>query len=285
MKQSNKTQLELVFCITTGRTGTTLLTKLIAALPDTIAEHEPHPSFHSVMRQAQSDPRIFANFWAEKLNHIETHKTSIYVETSNVFSKGFLPCLLRLNRNPKLIFLNREPRKVALSLLSRNSIPGRTRNGLIFSAQPGDPMTLPLTGTRWTDYQMCYWAALDTWYKQAQIETFFKSELRGIFNVFTPDLGKFETYQKLISFIYPETHSVQKIPLSELKASHLRITERKHNPNARTLDENAVANIEYQEAEILDAINYWFPTPSLEEINSIYFNFSRKLSALGSKQT
>lgn len=283
MKQPNKTQPELTFCITTGRTGTTLLTRLLAALPDTVAEHEPDPSFHSVMRHAQSDPRVFAKFWAEKLTHIENNDASIYVETSNVFSKGFLPCLIRLNRRPKLIFLNREPRKVALSLLSRNSIPGRTRNGLIFSAKLGDPMTLPLTGTRWTDYQMCYWAALDTWYKQAQIETFFESELHGIFNVFTADLGKFETYQKLINFIYPETHIVQKVPLSELKAFHLRITERKHNANSRTLDENAVENIEYQEAEILDAINYWFPTPSAEEINSTYFNFSRKLSDLGGR--
>jgi hypothetical protein len=46
----------LVFTVTAGRTGTTLLTNLLKALPDTTALHEPEPAFEHYLRRVQRDP-------------------------------------------------------------------------------------------------------------------------------------------------------------------------------------------------------------------------------------
>ena len=206
----------VVFTLTTGRTGTTLLTNVLAEMPDTKSVHEPFPFFHEIMRPAQQNPFLFHRFWEAKLTHILSFPESVYIETSNVFSKGFLPTLLRLGVKPKLIFLNRSPRKIALSLLSRNSIPGKSTNGLKYSTRPGDPISLPLLGQHWSNYQRCYWAAIDTLFKQKVARAFYEKKIHGVFDLRTKDIAQPKIFMQLVNFIYPETHTIHTLSEDEL---------------------------------------------------------------------
>tara|TARA_B100001564_G_scaffold359065_1_gene379525 strand:- start:423 stop:1223 length:801 start_codon:yes stop_codon:yes gene_type:complete len=250
---------KLIFTVTTGRTGTTYLTNLFHGLPDTSSLHEPEPYFHEVMRQAQTNPYLFYTFWEKKLNFITAQDRTVYIETSNVFSKGFLEPLLRLGYKPSLIFLNRSFRKIALSLLSRNSIPSRSKNGLIFSASPNDPYSLPLPGTGWTDYQLCFWAALDTFYKQKYIKRFYGELLPGIFTTTAQKLNDFEEYMKLFNFIYPENHPARNISIENLQAHHKQQSRTTHNPNEHSLSEANVQLIDKQEEQVWDVVSFYDP--------------------------
>jgi hypothetical protein len=48
--------MNLVFSVTAGRSGTMFVHKLFEKLPNVISEHEAIPSFHSCLRKIQSDP-------------------------------------------------------------------------------------------------------------------------------------------------------------------------------------------------------------------------------------
>lgn len=113
--------LELVFTVTAGRSGTSLLTKLLELVPGIIAKHEHKPSFVTVMRKAQKNPQLATKFLHDtKLPRIlqqtsnataafnDSHKDddnqnnndnkrqaatmtiTHYVETSHLFCKGFV---------------------------------------------------------------------------------------------------------------------------------------------------------------------------------------------------
>lgn len=128
------------------------------------------------MREAQSDPSVAERFWRdEKLPAIETLAAGrvAYIETSHLFNKGFVEPLLELGYVPDVIVLNRDARKVALSMLQRGSVPGRTERALRFYLSPTDPVRVPLPNyERFTDYQLCYWYTLEV---QAREEHYVRS--------------------------------------------------------------------------------------------------------------
>ena len=85
----------IVFTVTHGRTGTTFLTRLFGLFEDTLAEHEPAPDYASILPRVKRDPRFALDFLDKKLEAISRVQQGNYVETSNVFGKGFLIPLLR----------------------------------------------------------------------------------------------------------------------------------------------------------------------------------------------
>jgi hypothetical protein len=149
----------LIFTVTTGRSGTAYLWRILELLPGIAARHESSPLFTDVLREVQSRPEVARDFWRErKLPAIRACGRSVYVETGHLFCKGFLEPLLELGFTPDLILLSRPHREVALSLLALGTIPGRTPGGLRWYLGPDDPGVLPLAD--WcalTDYQLCYW--------------------------------------------------------------------------------------------------------------------------------
>jgi hypothetical protein len=54
-EQQQKQSLHLIFTVTAGRSGTTLLTRLLELIPVVVAKHEPKPSFVNVMRKVQNN--------------------------------------------------------------------------------------------------------------------------------------------------------------------------------------------------------------------------------------
>ncbi len=153
----------LVFSVTAGRTGTTFVARLLALCPDTTSLHEPEPSFVRVLRLAQRDADWARRFLLEyKLPFIAARPTRRYVETGHLLCKGFLEAVLALGLVPHIIGLRRAPRRVAISLLSRHTVPGRSKLGLKYLLHPLDPGVLPLPNwTRCSDYQLCFWYALE----------------------------------------------------------------------------------------------------------------------------
>jgi hypothetical protein len=153
----------LIFTVTSGRSGTQTLARIFEAIPEVEAAHEGVPAFQQVMRLALSDPDLARDFLlTRKLPAIAASPKPNYLESSHVFGKGFLLPALKLGLRPQVIFLKRDPRRVALSLERIGATPHRTAGGRSHHLSPADPSLLPvLPWNDFTDYQLCYWYALE----------------------------------------------------------------------------------------------------------------------------
>lgn len=156
----------LLFTVTTGRSGTEYLARVLALFANVEARHEPKPRFSSCFRAVVAAPEVAREFWErEKLPAIDRGRKPIHAETSHFFGKGFAPSLLDLGRVPDVVHLRRDPRAVARSLWELESIPGRSLRGVRYYLSPWDPNHLPVASDRargWHDYQLCYWYGLET---------------------------------------------------------------------------------------------------------------------------
>lgn len=156
-----------LFTVTTGRSGSNYLTELLARCQGVVATHEPRPNFVHCMRHVQLHPDLAREFLVEdKLPAISyAARGKIYAETSHLFCKGFLEAWVQLPDVPvpDLILLNRDYRKVALSMLSLGTTPARTLRGAKWYLSPADA-TCYTQIPDWQsldDYQLCYWYCLE----------------------------------------------------------------------------------------------------------------------------
>jgi len=155
----------LFFTVTTGRSGTRYLARVLGLFRGTKSLHEPKPTFSSAFRTVRTAPATAREFWLEhKLPAIARHRAGVYVETTHLACKGFLESLASIGVPFELLHLHREPRAVAKSLLALDTIPGRTYKGVKYYLSPADETFLPISelATRpLTDYQVCYWYCLE----------------------------------------------------------------------------------------------------------------------------
>jgi len=154
----------LIFTVTSGRSGTHFLTRLLYYLPGIDVYHEEMThSYHTVLRQTQTDPTIGRRFLEEKkLPFIEACNKPIFAETSHLICKGFLEHFLDLGLIPDLVLLTRDRRKIATSLFRLNTIPARNEKALQFYLTPEDPGVVTNQDWKdWTDYQLCYWYVME----------------------------------------------------------------------------------------------------------------------------
>ena len=141
----------LVFTVTAGRTGTTYLTHLLALCPDTTSLHEPEPSFVPVLRLVQRDPQLARRFLLEyKLPFIADVPTPPLRRDRPPALQGLPRAAARrsASRRSVIAAAARRRARVARSLLSRRTVPGRGKLGLKYLLHPADPGVLPLP--RWT---------------------------------------------------------------------------------------------------------------------------------------
>jgi hypothetical protein len=236
----------LVVTVTAGRTGTTFLTHLLALCPDTTSLHEPEPSFVPVLRLAQRDPDLARRFLLEyKLPFVAEVASRRYVETGHLLCKGFLEPLLGLGVTPQVIALRRAPRRVAASLLSRRTVPGRGKLGLKYLLHPADPGVLALPGwTRMTDYQLCFWYALEIERRQRVYRAPVEAAGGAWIDVTAEELGdadRFLALAEALSLLDPDSDR------AALRAGHARVATVTHNPNAEAV---AVADAAGEEAAV-----------------------------------
>lgn len=240
----------LVVTVTAGRTGTTFLTHLLALCPDTTSLHEPEPSFVPVLRLAQRDPDLARRFLLEyKLPFVAAVPTRRYVETGHLFCKGFLEPLLALGVAPRAIALRRAPRRVAASLLSRRTVPGRGKLGLKYLLHPGDPGVLPLP--RWTrrsDYQLCFWYALEIERRQRAYRAAIEAAGGAWVDVTAEELGDGERFLGLAAALGLLDAGGDR---AVLRAGHARVAAVTHNPNPESL---AVADPAGEEETVWAAV-------------------------------
>ncbi|MEJ2117852.1 MAG: hypothetical protein P8Y36_08085 [Alphaproteobacteria bacterium] len=242
----------LIFTVTPGRSGSKYLAKLLSTIPGVSSHHEPMPDFVSVMRRVQQAPEIAFSFLRhEKLPAISEIAEPIYAETSHLFCKGFLEPLLLMEIHPKLIFLRRNPTDVAWSLLERNTVPARTTYGYLYVLDPRDPNVMPLSGwENMTDYQLCFWYALEIERRQLRYIDYAKSLALPYVEVLQRDLGKPETF----------LHMLRGLDLtadSSIMEQHRVISNQRHNSNKRSL--TRPANLEQQEADVWRAVLAYEP--------------------------
>ncbi len=189
----------LIFCLTNGRTGTRSLTSLFDCVPHVHAAHEEKPSFHLLMRWVQRNPALARDFWLfAKIPAISDHPQPVHVDTSHVFGKGFLEPLLDLGARPKLIILTRNTRLIAKSMLALNDIPGRTKRALKWYLSPSDPVfhRLPEPDS-FSDYQLCYWHALETEARQAHYRRLCQSHGLTCVDADTATLNNLDCFERL----------------------------------------------------------------------------------------
>lgn len=155
----------LILTVTTGRSGTEYLARILSLFARVDARHEPKPRFSTSFRAVCAEASIAREFWTrEKLPAIARTRRPVYAETSHLACKGFLESLAGLGVHFELVHLRREPRLVAKSLWSLGSIPGRSLLGVRYYLGPRDRVFLPLApelAERASDYQLCYWYCLE----------------------------------------------------------------------------------------------------------------------------
>lgn len=158
---------KFVVAISSGRSGTKHLSRILGLLPGVACEHEPAPNFVDEMQAAQNDPSLALEFIRnKKIPALEAKKGQIYAEISSLWCKGLLQAWLPDHSLPvpDIIILDRDVRLIALSLFRLNLVPERTVNGREWYIGPGTKgVLLKVAGSyaKWSDYQLCYWYALE----------------------------------------------------------------------------------------------------------------------------
>ncbi|NUP94687.1 MAG: hypothetical protein HUU28_00845 [Planctomycetaceae bacterium] len=170
----------LLLTVTTGRSGTGHLAKVLACFPGVKSEHEPKPTFGSAMRTVQQTPAAAREFWLEhKLPRIAAVRAPVYAETSHLVCKGFLESAVELRLQMSWIELVRPARAVARSLCSLGTIPGRTFAGTKYYLSPFDArvrLAVPHErASRLSDYQLAYWYCLELGERARELEALAKA--------------------------------------------------------------------------------------------------------------
>lgn len=212
-------------CVTTGRSGTKLLAKLLALGDDVCARHEPEPALHHVLEEVKRDPAAALRFVREvKLPAIQACPEKNYAETSHLFGKGFYEAFLKLELPFKIIILNRNPRDVARSLWRIGTVPGRTPGGRTFLLEPLQQNVLKLRNwERMTDYELCYWYCLE----MERRKTLYAEECtkRGIAVVET-SIERLKQYSSFLDFMGACGLTVS---AKDTRARHAEIVAKKVN--------------------------------------------------------
>ena len=266
MLESDK---NIVFTITHGRTGTTMLTEIFKIFDDVLSEHEPEPNYASLLPDVKENPRFSIEFLDKKIDKINGVNQKHYVETSNVFGKGFFIPLVRMGVFPKLILLNREFRKVAESLFKRGSFPMRSKMGVHYSADPSCPGSLPIFQPETlTNYQLCYWGVLDSYWRQLRAADLYDANGKVYVWASTSDFNDFKKTLEIGKYLGLEVSDVD-----YAERVHNQLSSKHHNPNKNVgvadLDDVLLND---EELEVIDRVAFYEPLFIDKVIESPYFD-------------
>jgi hypothetical protein len=154
----------ITLVVSAARSGTRLLSKQLATVPDMTADHECEaPSFCSLRQENIVDPSIGKKFVEGYFSdYIESLPGKYYSNTAQSTSKGFIEHFLDLDKKPNFIFIRRDPRLIAKSLWELEWIPGTHPMHRVWYPGPQEPGVLPYADWRKSHrYQLCYWYVAD----------------------------------------------------------------------------------------------------------------------------
>lgn len=195
----------LCFTVTSGRSGTKLLTALLRDAAGILAEHEPAPRFNYVLRSIVESPGS-ARWWllTEKLPAIAQRigSATSYAELSHLTCKGFIEPLLEIGLKPAFIFLSRPAGDVARSLYRIGAVPERTEAGKLVLIGPQHSRHLPLN--HWdelSDYQLCYWYAREIERRQIHYRAMFNTMDIDCCELRFSDIGNWDRFKVVADFV------------------------------------------------------------------------------------
>lgn len=267
---SNKS---LIFCVTNGRSGTKALAALFRRLPHVHACHEDKPSFHLLMRWVQQNPTLAEDFWLHtKLPEIGKSPKPIFLDTSHVFAKGFIEPLLAIGGRPKMVFLKREPRLIAKSMMALGDIPGRSRRALKWYLAPDDPVFLHLEDAgRLSDYQLCYWHALETEARQEHYRKLCQARNLHFAEAEIQTLNDLAAFEKLCAELAINLTDNDRVNLQEQIGCTI---------NSRTTEKKSAAafpvDYEKAEAEVRQLISPTQPSLKRRSVVHVYVSTALK---------
>ncbi|GJH26028.1 hypothetical protein [Caballeronia novacaledonica] len=249
--------MNLTFTVTSGRSGTKLLTVLLQESLKIAADHEPHPRANFELRGTIENPERGMKWLVEeKLPYIATNiPQNRYAETSHIYCKGFIELFEALGLNTRYIILRRDPKSVARSLYQMKCVPERTEAGRLVLIGPSDPGVLPLPDWQaYSEYQLCYWYAREIERRQNHYASQFAASGIPFHDLHMEDLLDWSKFERLCAFL--NTNGSQRAPdFERFKA----VTAQNQNPrnvaHEGNVDVVLPADIDDQEALLDRAIN------------------------------
>jgi hypothetical protein len=201
--QKYKFPKRLIFTISSGRSGTRHLTRILGTLPGVGALHEPEPNFLQEMQASQAEFSIAQRFLEEKkLPQLASNKDGIFADISHMWCKGLLQAwLLRDDLPiPDVVVLDRNLRSVALSILRLETTPERTHGGREWYIGPSAASAILKIKDweNWNNYQLCYWYAMEVEARKATLGRWVESRGGRICRIDITDLRKWKGIQRLI---------------------------------------------------------------------------------------
>jgi hypothetical protein len=194
---------KLIFTISSGRSGTKHLTRILGTLPSVGALHEPVPNFLHQMQSSQSDSSIADKFLNDlKLPWMSTIQEPIFAEISHLWCKGLLQAWLRRDDLPvpDVVLLDRNLRSVALSIMRLETTPERTHGGREWYIGPSAPTAILKVQDwkKWSDYQLCYWYAMEVEARKVILGNLIKSKGGRVCRIDISELAKWQGIKRLI---------------------------------------------------------------------------------------
>jgi hypothetical protein len=248
--------------VTAGRTGTSYISQLLAIVPGVISLHEPSPNYMHSMRRAQHDETEARRFLlGKKIPFINRQTASTYIETSHHFCKGFFEPLIMMDLCPDLMLITREPRRIATSLLAKGAIPARTAAGFQHLVSPDDRNVLSLPGWgRMTDYQLCYWYALEIERRQEHYKSIALHFGRKVVSFSADSVNDYDTFIKVCNDLELSVDGM------DLRAQHADVSGVVHNKVRSEGRQQRVEQIDFQpeERQVLEIIGSFEPLLALK---------------------
>ena len=197
-------KIRFIFSITPGRSGSKLLTALAQCVDGVSAVHEGPPRMNYLLRTICSHPPA-AKWWLETEMFPAIAKdlsSGIYLETSHLFCKGFIEPTLDLGLKPSFIILSRPADEVAESLHAIGCVPERSGIGRMVLLGPSDDGVQEMPDWQsLSDYQLCYWYALEIERRQAFYERWLPERGCDVWRVQLKDLQNTSLLPDLAQFL------------------------------------------------------------------------------------
>ncbi len=239
----------IIACLSPGRSGTELLTRLLALAENALSVHEPDPTYQHVTESIRANADETETFVRDiKLPAIQATQTPNYIETSHLFGKGPFEAFIKLKVPFRLIILNRDPRDVAKSHWRIKAIPARSDKKQQFLLHPDLPGVLQLPNwKKMSDYQLCLWYALEVERRKPIYAEQCRQNGLCVAEVSLKDLLDFDRFSALI-----DTLGLS-LP-DDAQAAHKDITSTKVNAKSKYRSRMSLVPLDKQETQLWDAL-------------------------------
>lgn len=246
---AHQPEKNIIMCLSPGRSGTKLLTEILSLCPESCVLHEEEPNFRDyteITRESLDSARQFVR--DVKYPDILARDGKIYIETSHLFGKGFFEIFVEEGIRFNLILLHRDPREVAKSHWRIRAVPARSKKKQQYLLRPdgANVMLLP-NWQRMSDYQLCYWYALEVERRKELYRQVCVERGLGVVDLHLSDCLDFDRLNLLLQplgITLPDS----------CRNDHAALTARKINRKGRYLPKIPLVPFSWQEKKVWHAL-------------------------------